>query len=154
PDNTPADQAQIILLVGSQGGATWSYARQLQEQLQSQDLRVHCASMNQLQPHYHQASQLLLLTSTYGDGQAPDSAKAFLGRLQRSELNPTLQVAVLGFGDSQFQHFCGYAEQVEQCLQQKGLATLLPLQRIDRNALGELNQWAQRLGQKLSVALH
>lgn len=154
PDNTPADQAQIILLVGSQGGATWSYARQLHEQLQSQGLRVHCASMNQLQPHYRQSSQLLLLTSTYGDGQAPDSAKAFLGRLQRSELNPTLQVAVLGFGDSQFQHFCGYAQHVEQCLQQQGLATLLPLQCIDRNALGELNQWAQRLGQKLDVALH
>ncbi|WP_341303629.1 PepSY domain-containing protein [Pseudomonas sp. TMP25] len=154
PSNSTADTAQVILLVGSQGGSTWGYARQLQQQLQAQGLRVHCASMNQLQPQYRQAQQLLVLTSTYGDGQAPDSASMFLSRLQSSQLNPALRVAVLGFGDSQFQHFCGYAQQVEHALQQQGLPSLLPLQCIDRNALSTLNQWAQTLSPQLGVKLH
>jgi len=153
-DNAPADQAQVILLVGSQGGTTWRYARQLHQQLSSNGLAVHCANMNQLQPHYPGAKQLLVLTSTYGDGQAPESASAFLGRLSLSKLGPELQVAVVGFGNSQFEHFCGYAQEVEHQLQQRGLRPLLPLHCIDRNALSELNQWARALGEKLRVDLH
>lgn len=154
PDNAPASQAETILLVGSQGGSTWAYARQLHSQLVASGLRVHSASMNQLQPSYPQAKRLLILTATYGDGQAPDSARAFLARLEHSQLNSDVQVAVLGFGDAQFQRFCGYAEQVQQQLQQCGLQALLPLQKIDRGDLGELNGWAQRLGQTLGLDLH
>ena len=154
PDNAPAAQAETIVLVGSQGGSTWAYAQQLHSQLVASGMRVHSASMNQLQPSYPQAKRLLILTATYGDGQAPDSARAFLARLEHSHLNADLQVAVLGFGDAQFQHFCGYAEQVEQQLQQRGLPLLLPLQTIDRGDLGELNGWAQRLGQTLGFDLH
>ncbi len=151
--NVPAAQAEIVLLVGSQGGTTWSYARQLQTQLQAAGRRVHCASMNQLQAHYASATHLLLLTSTYGDGQAPESASEFLDRLARSPLNPELEVAVLAFGDSRFQHFCGYARQVEQALQERGLHTCLPLQCIDRGAQAELQQWAGQLGQQLGLDL-
>ncbi|MBX9763465.1 MAG: PepSY domain-containing protein [Pseudomonadaceae bacterium] len=85
--NSPALRAEIVLLVGSQGGTTWGYARQLYAQLQAQGLEVHCASMNQLQPCYPKARHMLLLTSTYGDGQAPDSARDFLARLQQSQLD-------------------------------------------------------------------
>ncbi|MEK8079171.1 PepSY domain-containing protein [Pseudomonas sp. XK-1] len=151
--NTPANRADIIILVGSQGGATWGYARQLYEQMRAQGLQVHCASMNQLQPRYPQARQMLLLTSTYGDGQAPDSAREFLPRLQQSQLGSGLQVALLGFGDSRFQSFCGYAREVEQGLQQQGLPALLPLHCIDRNSLDALNQWAEKLGQQLAIRL-
>jgi len=154
PNNAPAAQAETIVLVGSQGGSTWAYARQLHSQLVASGMRVHSASMNQLQPSYPQAKRLLLLTATYGDGQAPDSARTFLARLDHCQLNTDVQVAVLGFGDAQFQHFCGYAEQVEQQLQQRGLQALLPLQKIDRGDLGELNDWAQRLGQTLGLDLH
>ena len=154
PNNAPAAQADTILLVGSQGGSTWAYARQLHSQLVASGVRVHSASMNQLQPSYPQAKRLLILTATYGDGQAPDSARAFLARLEHCQLNRDVQVAVLGFGDAQFQRFCGYAEQVQQQLQQRGLQALLPLQMIDRGDLGELNGWAQRLGQALGLDLH
>ena len=154
PDNAPASQAETILLVGSQGGSTWAYARQLHSQLVASGLRVHSASMNQLQPSYPQAKRMLILTATYGDGQAPDSASSFLARLGHSQLNSGVQVAVLGFGDAQFQHFCGYAEQIQQQLQQRGLPALLPLQKIDRGDLGELNGWAQRLGRTLGLDLH
>ena len=154
PNNAPAAQAETIVLVGSQGGSTWAYARQLHSQLVASGMRVHSAGMSQLQPSYPQAKRLLILTATYGDGQAPDSARAFLARLDHCQLNTDVQVAVLGFGDAQFQHFCGYAEQVEQQLQQRGLQALLPLQKIDRGDLSELNGWAQRLGQTLDLDLH
>lgn len=66
--NSPAQQAEAILLVGSQSGSTWDYARQLHEQLAASGMSVHSASMNQLQPSYPQARYLLILTATHGDG--------------------------------------------------------------------------------------
>ncbi len=154
PNNAAAAQAETILLVGSQAGSTWDYARQLHRQLVASGMRVHSASMNQLQPSYPKAKRLLILTATYGDGQAPDSASAFLSRFSQSGLPSAMQVAVLGFGDAQFQHFCAYAEQVEQQLHRHGAQTLLPLQKIDRGELAQLNDWAQRLGQTLGLDLH
>ncbi len=153
-DNTAPHKAQIILLVGSQEGNTWHYARQLHQQLRARGLGVHCASMNKLQPRYPQAKHLLVLTSTYGDGQAPDSASEFLSRLQRSELESGLSTTVLGFGNSRFQHFCGYAREVELALKQRGLRSLLPVHCIDRNSIDELNQWAGKLGEQLGIDLH
>ncbi|AIL61425.1 PepSY domain-containing protein [Pseudomonas alkylphenolica] len=151
--NAPADQAQVILLVGSQGGSTWHYARQLHAQLQAAGQRVHVASMNQLQPHYPQASHLLLLASTYGDGQAPESASEFLERLKRSRPSKDLETALVGFGDSRFQHFCGFAQQVEQQLERQGFASSLALQCIDRAEPAALQKLAQNLGEWLGCAL-
>ena len=152
--NSPAQRAEIVLLVGSQGGTTWGYARQLYAQLRAQGLEVHCASMNQLQPCYPKARHMLLLTSTYGDGQAPDSARDFLARLQQSQLDKGMSVALLGFGDATFQGFCAYAHDVEQGLRQQGLPALLPLHCIDRQSLEGLNQWAAALSERLSLDLH
>lgn len=151
--NSPAQQAEAILLVGSQSGSTWDYARQLHEQLAASGMSVHSASMNQLQPSYPQARYLLILTATHGDGQAPQSASAFLQRLAQSRLAPELQAAVLGLGDSSFQHFCGYAEQVEEQLRALGIKPLLALHRVDRGNPGNLDLWAQRLGRALDIDL-
>lgn len=150
----PAEQAKAVILVGSQGGSTWTYARQLQAQLETADWPVHVAAMNDVQDDYLQARCLLLLAATYGDGQAPDSAGQFLERLAAARwAERDLPVAVLGFGDRQFPRFCAYAEALEQALQQRGCRMLLALQRVDRQASGELNAWAGQLGERLGVPL-
>ncbi|MNQ70343.1 Sulfite reductase [NADPH] flavoprotein alpha-component [compost metagenome] len=150
----PAEQAEAVILVGSQGGSTWAYARQLQAQLEAAGWPVHTAAMNAVQDDYPQARCVLLLAATYGDGQAPDSAGQFLDRLAAARWPERgLPVAVLGFGDRQFPRFCAYAEAVEQALQQRGCQPLLELQRIDRQASGELNAWASALGARLGTPL-
>lgn len=149
-----AEQARAVILVGSQGGSTWAYARQLQTQLQGAGWPVHLAAMNAVQDDYPQARCLLLLAATYGDGQAPDNASQFLERLAAVRwAGRGLPVAVLGFGDRQFPRFCAYAEALEQALQQCGCPLLLLLQRIDRQASGELNAWAGQLGERFGVPL-
>lgn len=149
-----ADEAEAVILVGSQGGSTWAYARQLQAQLQGAGWPVHVATMNAVQDDYPQARCLLLLAATYGDGQAPDNAGQFLDRLAAARWPERgLPVAVLGFGDRQFPRFCAYAEALEQALQQRGCQPLLALQRVDRQASGELNAWAGQLGERLGVPL-
>lgn len=149
-----AEQAEAVILVGSQSGSTWAYARQLQAQLQAAGWPVHVAAMNAVQDDYLQARCLLVLAATYGDGEAPDSAVRFLDRLAAARWpGRGLPVAVLGLGDRQFPRFCAYAEAAERALLEQGCQPLLPLQRVDRQASGELNAWAGQLGERLGVPL-
>ncbi len=80
--NQPAGRAGTILLVGSEGGSTWGFAATLHAALTEAGHSVHAAPMSAFAPdRYVRAERIIVLTSTYGDGDAPASAKGFLERL-------------------------------------------------------------------------
>ena len=109
--------------------------------------------MNSLATQYPQAKQLLVLTATYGDGDAPASANVFLSRLTALKQLPVARFAVLGFGDQQFCHFCRFAEQVDAALQARGGKPLLALETIDRQSAQTFARWGTRLGEALGHEL-
>lgn len=152
-DNCPADAADCVILVGSENNSTWGFARTLQQALAAAGRRVHSAPMNQLRSDYPKARQLLILTATHGDGDAPTSASDFLARLQQQPLAPDLKYAVLGFGDRQFPRFCGFAEQVQNALEASTAQCLLPQENIHRQSPQEFRRWGQALGQALGLPL-
>ncbi len=61
--------------------------------------------MNDLAADCRSLRYLLLLTATYGDGDAPESAARFLSKLDRQMIPGGTAFGVLGFGDRQFPHF-------------------------------------------------
>jgi sulfite reductase (NADPH) flavoprotein alpha-component len=143
-DNVAARSADTVILVGSEGNATWGFATTLHAALTAAGHRVHIAAMSELAPVHASVERMLILTSTYGDGAAPASAKGFLDRL--TALDIAVPVAVLGFGDRTFPHFCGYAQEVAAALDRKGWLRLLPLKRVDRQSTQEFAQWGRDLG--------
>lgn len=147
------DEADVVVLVGSEGGATWGFARALQTGLTKAGFRVHCAEMNALADAYPVASMLLLLTSTYGDGDAPASARQFMTRLRDFRAGSTLNYAVLGFGDRQFPNFCQFALEVDEALAGKGLSRIQPVELIDRCSAGRFSEWGDRLGTAIGSPL-
>jgi len=132
PDNADAAQADTIILVGSEGNATWGFAQELHSSLNKAGFRVHCSEMNALAKQYPQASRLFVLTSTYGDGDAPASARQFMARLKEFRAEKTLRYTVLGFGDRQFPNFCQFALSVDAALAGKGVSRLHAIELIDR----------------------
>ena len=151
--NSKASNADIIILVGSESNSTWGFAKTLHDSLVKAGIRVHTTPMNQLSSNYHSAKQLLILTATYGNGDAPASASQFLGKLEKITLPPTLSTAVLGFGDRQYPQFCGFAKQVTDALLTKGLTQLLPFDTIDRQSPQEFSRWGTALGKALGIEL-
>jgi sulfite reductase (NADPH) flavoprotein alpha-component len=104
-----------------------------------------------LAPRYTQAKRLLILTATYGDGDAPESAKLFLQRLERA--SGALPVAVLGFGDRSFPKFCGFAEQVAEALRVRGWPVLLDAWSVDRQSAQTFADWSKLLGEAIGTKL-
>ncbi|GGY73456.1 PepSY domain-containing protein [Marinobacter zhanjiangensis] len=147
PDNADVSQAEAVILVGSEGNTTWGFARALRASLHQAGLRVHCSEMNALADHYPQASMLLVLTSTYGNGDAPASARRFMARLSEFREGKALKYAVLGFGDRQFPNFCQFALDVDAALARKGLSRLHSVELIDRCCASQFSEWGDRISE-------
>ncbi|MDP4891531.1 PepSY domain-containing protein [Cypionkella sp.] len=147
-----ASKAQTLILVGSEGGSTWGFATTLAKNLQTAGQSVHMAALNSFAPErYRHAERIVVMTATWGEGTAPSSAKRALERL--AEASPTVPMTVLGFGDSSFPDFCGFATSFETAARAKGWDLILPEQRIDRGSPQEFARWGQAFGAKIGLAL-
>lgn len=151
--NVSARRADTVILVGSESNATWGFAAALHQALTRANFPVHTASMNDLSSHHGTAKRLIILTSTYGDGDAPSNATQFLPRLTQTNFPAQIQFAVLGFGDRQFPNFCGFAQKVHQALCAKKMNPLMDIGMVDRQSESAFREWSDRLGASLDVAI-
>lgn len=149
--NSGVHDADTIILVGSEGKTSWGFAATLHAALVEAGQSVHSASMNDLAKHYPRAQRLIILAATYGDGDAPDTAKRFMKKLETFETS--LPVAVLGFGDRTFPKFCRYAQTVATALAAKGCPDLLAPFWIDRQSTQDFAAWGEKLGARMGISL-
>ncbi len=149
--NAPAGAADILLLVGSEGGSTMGFAKALHRALTAAGRRVHLALMNDL-PVHSPASQMIILAATAGDGEAPASASRFIEKLAAWEGSKP-NVMIVGFGDRQFPRFCGYAEQVETACLARGFSLAMLTERIDRQSSEAFARWSEQLASRLDMPL-
>jgi sulfite reductase (NADPH) flavoprotein alpha-component len=145
--NVPASRAETILLVGSESGTTWGFAATLHAVLSKAGQTVHAAPMSAFDPAgYGRARRILILAATYGDGDAPASAKGFLERMNALAAAPAIPMAVLGFGDRSFPGYCAYARAVTETAERKGWETLIPFDTVDRQSPQDFARWGRSLG--------
>lgn len=154
PGNQPAAKADTVLLVGSEGGSTWGFAATLHRALSAAGQAVHAAPMSSFDPAHHaKAQRFVILAATYGDGDAPESAKGFLDRMKGFETLPTAPIAVLGFGDRSYPNYCGFAQTVADVAASQGWDMLTPFDTIDRQSPQDFARWGRVLGKALGIEL-
>ena len=102
---------------------------------------------------YASAERIIMLASTYGDGDAPSSAKGFLDRLNALDHAPAIPLAVLGFGDRSFPRFCTFAKAVSDAASDKGWTEMVPFSTVDRQSPQDFARWGHELGAAMGIAL-
>ena len=152
--NAPAAKATTVVLVGSEGGSTWGFAATLAKGLRAAGQSVHIAPMTGFAlARYARAQRFIILAATYGDNDAPASARGFLDALAALPKPPAAPVAVLGFGDRSYPAFCGYACAVAAALRAKGWPVLMPMDSVNRQSPQDFARWGQALGTVLGAPL-
>ncbi len=149
-----SDTPSWLIGFASQSGFAEQLAWQTAGQLQAAGLPVRVEPLSSVSPHDLQhASHVLFVVSTFGDGEAPDSARGFERKILGQPLGlETLKYSVLALGDRQYPHFCGFATRMTQWLSERGAQSLFTPVQVDSGDAQALQHWQQQLGQLTGVA--
>ena len=153
PANAPAHLADTVILVGSEGGTTWGFARVLHRELTRSGKSVHLAPMSAFRNRYDRATEVFFLAATYGNGHAPEAAATLLQALRDVPQAPRWGSTVLGFGDRAFSQYCQFAKDIDALLQDRGWPRLMPATYINRQSAQAFASWGTSLGMALGQDL-
>ena len=142
-----ANNPAWLVAYASQTGNAEELATQTAQSLQLAGIPVRLCALAELTAFdLQQAERALFLVSTYGEGDAPDNAAAFMGRLMTGELAlPQLHYAVLALGDRSYGQFCGFGRALDAWLATQGASRLFERIEVDRSASAAIEQWFQHL---------
>ncbi|EJM25113.1 sulfite reductase, alpha subunit (flavoprotein) [Pseudomonas sp. GM21] len=143
-----SDAPAWLIGFASQSGFAEQLAWQTAGQLQSAGLPVKVQPLASVsEQDLLDSNNALFVVSTFGDGEAPDSARGFERKvLGRASSLQSLNYAVLGLGDRQYQHFCGFARRLHTWLGEHGGKTLFAPVEVDSGDPYALRHWQHQLG--------
>lgn len=143
-----AKSASTLIAYASQSGTAHKIAENMAKSAQG---CCDIQAFSQISPQSLTAyRQLLIVASTYGDGQGPEKSLGFVYSLEQyQERFSHLSFAVLALGDSAYPKFCAFGHHIAELLTIKGATILQPVQEVDRADPTIVGQWWQQVAQLL-----
>lgn len=135
---------RVVLLWASQTGNVESLTERYATQLMNAgfDIRLACMADYALED-LGRADFVLLMTSTFGDGDPPDNGVAFWHALreQPAPSLSSLHYAVLALGDRLYDAFCGHGRQLDERLAALGAKRLTGRVDCDAGFQPDADNW-------------
>ncbi|MDY0930483.1 PepSY domain-containing protein [Chryseobacterium sp. CFBP8996] len=148
-----AENAEIIILVGSENGSTLGFANKIHSQLLSDGKKSFISQLNQYKL-YPKAEHIIIFTSTYGLGEAPTNASNFKKLLKEFPQNQKIKYSVVGFGSKSYEDFCGFAIEIDQLLSQKNWAeSQIEIHTVNDKSTAEFTEWAKKWSYETMIPL-
>lgn len=147
------DDCEFIILIGSETGSTIPFAMQLHLHLLELGKSSYITEMNRYST-FKKLQHLIIVTSTYGLGEAPANASGFIELFKNNRPDRRFTYSVVGFGSLAYADFCQYAFDVDDLLlQDKNSTRLLEVYTINNRSWEAYRQWARQWAEKSGLKL-
>lgn len=122
---------RVLIAYGSESGNAKALAEGLAAAPCVAALQPQVMPLNDvdLQASWGDEALLLIISSSFGDGEPPGNAEGFLAQLRQSGALAQLRYAIFGLGDTAYPNFCGFTKQLDALLQERGAQAII--NRVD-----------------------
>ena len=152
----PAEKRRILVLSCSQTGNAQAVAKTLFEQLQSVNAEVSLASAGDYRSRSLVDEDIVLLvTSTQGEGEAPEEAVPlykFIFHKKAPDLSG-VSFAILGLGDSSYPKFNQAAKDFDEQFEKLGAKRLFDRVDCDLDFNAQADQWRGDIAEHLKTVI-
>ncbi|MGG2295874.1 assimilatory sulfite reductase (NADPH) flavoprotein subunit [Aeromonas veronii] len=151
-----APSGSLTILYGSQTGNAKGVATAIKAQAEARGLPVTLASMADYKPkQLKKESHLLVVVSTYGEGEPPESAVDLFEQLKKGKIGKLdgLKFAVLGLGDSSYEFFCQTGKDFDNFLASAGADRIYELASLDVDYQDAAKAWGEQALNAITATL-
>ncbi len=148
--------ASLTVLFGSQTGNARHLAEALAKDAQGKGIVANVLDMADYKTTQLKNEQyLIIVTSTYGEGEPPENAVGFYNFLysKKAPKLTGLKYAVLGLGDTSYQFFCKTAQDFDQRLAELGAVAVHDRAELDVDYDAAAKTWSDALVSRLEPEL-
>ncbi|HDX8614694.1 assimilatory sulfite reductase (NADPH) flavoprotein subunit [Aeromonas dhakensis] len=146
----------LTILYGSQTGNAKGVASAIKAQAEARGLPVTLTSMADYKPkQLKKETHLLLVVSTYGEGEPPESAVDLYEQLKKGKVGKLegLKFAVLGLGDSSYEFFCQTGKDFDSLLTKAGADRVHELASLDVDYQDAAKAWGEQALNAIAATL-
>jgi sulfite reductase (NADPH) flavoprotein alpha-component len=144
--STAAPTTPLTILYGSQTGSAEGLAKKIARLSGGRGFTPSVLSMDQANVgELATLSNILVVTSTYGDGEPPDNAQSFWSALKEDSA-PSLagvRYAVLALGDTNYPAFCEFGKQCDIRFESLGATRIHPRCDCDTDYEAAASAWME-----------
>ena len=147
-----ASAGPLLICFGSQTGTAEGLAKKLAKEAAQRGFAPKLHPLNEFEAAgFAMAKKAVIISSTWGDGDAPDNAMNFWNWL-KADTAPRLEhleFTVLGLGDKNYSDFCGASKKFDDRLAALGAKRLAPRGECDTDYEPAAKKWIDGLWEKL-----
>jgi flavodoxin len=138
-----ASEVDVLVLWGSETGNAEGLAELTASQLSASGLKAKAVDMATVTlPALPDFSRILVLTSTWGDGEPPSNATRLWESFQQVDANMSkTRFSVLSLGDTSYPEFCKCGKDFDQFLAAKGAQRVYPRVDCDLDYQAAFDGW-------------
>lgn len=151
-----APSGNLTILYGSQTGNAKGVASAIKAQAETRGLPVTLTSMADYKPkQLKKETHLLVVVSTYGEGEPPESAVDLFEQLKKGKVGKLegLKFAVLGLGDSSYEFFCQTGKDFDSLLTKAGADRVHELASLDVDYQDAAKAWGEQALNAIAATL-
>lgn len=155
PAASAAPKKPLLVLYGSQTGTAEGLAKKTAKTAEANGFAPKLVCMEKFESvELANEENVLVITSTYGDGEPPDNAQGFWSWLS-SDAAPKLEhtrFAVLALGDTNYAQFCEFGKKCDARLEALGARRLHPRTDCDVDYDAPASEWTSGVFAALGTA--